>query len=182
MAYMKFKGTYMHGLDAKKRMFIPAKYREALGSSFVICRAPLPNVAIYAFPEETWEELCDDLNAKNEQGELTSDQDWERRDLYRFSEDVTMDSQGRITISPQMCAYAGLGSEVMIFGNMKRLEFWDPATFERIDQERREREKEKEEKEKEKASSGAATAKLICKRGKPNDRIQPHSRSHSRND
>ena len=135
MAYMKFKGTYMHGLDAKKRLFIPAKYREALGSSFVICRAPLPNVGIYAFPEETWDELCDELNTKNAQGELTPEQEWERRNLYRYSEDVTMDSQGRITISPQMCAYAGLNDEVMIIGNMKRLEIWDPATFERIEQE-----------------------------------------------
>ncbi len=177
MAYMKFKGTYMHGLDAKKRMFIPAKYREALGSSFVICRAPLPNVAIYAFPEETWEELCDDLNAKNEHGELTSEQDWERRDLYRFSEDVTMDSQGRITISPQMCAYAGLNSEVMIFGNMKRLEFWDPETFDRIDRERREKASAETA-----TGSGAGKAILIHKRGKQNDRIQPCSRSDSRND
>lgn len=136
MAYMKFKGTYLHGMDAKNRMFIPAKYREPLGGSFVVCRAPLPNVCIYAFPEETWDELSDELNTKNAQGVLTPAQEWERRNLYRYSEDVTMDSQGRITLSPQMCAYAGLTSgEVLIIGNMKRLELWDPATFERTEQE-----------------------------------------------
>ena len=178
---MKFKGTYMHGLDAKNRMFIPAKYREALGSSFVLCRAPLPNVAVYAFPEETWEEICNNVNTKNGCDELTSDMDWERRDLYRFSEDVTMDNQGRVTISPQMCAYAGLKNEVMIFGNMKRLEFWDPATFEEIDRARREKAKADQDGGK-KTGNGSAKAKLIRKRGKPNDRIQPHSRSHSRND
>ncbi|HBL41662.1 MAG TPA: hypothetical protein DDY98_09005 [Ruminococcaceae bacterium] len=135
MAYTRFKGTYTHGLDAKKRMFIPAKYREPLGTNFVICRAPIPNVSIYVFPEETWDELCDELNTKNAQGELTHEQEWERRNLYRYSEDVIMDKQGRITISPQMCAYAGLKDEVLIIGNMKRLEIWDPETFERIEQE-----------------------------------------------
>lgn len=132
MAYMKFKGTYNHGLDAKKRMFIPAKYRAALGGmegSFVICRAPMPLRVLYAFPEDTWEELCEELNEKYSQGELTSEQDWERRNLYRNADDVTMDSQGRITISPAMCDYAQLGSEVTIIGNMKRLEIWNPEVF-----------------------------------------------------
>lgn len=132
MVYMKFKGTYNHGLDTKKRMFIPSKYRSALGGtegSFVICRAPMPLRVLYAFPEGTWEELCEELNEKNSQGELTSEQDWERRNLYRYAEDVTMDSQGRITISPAMCEYAQLKNEVTIIGNMKRMEIWDPEVL-----------------------------------------------------
>lgn len=129
LAYMKFKGTYRHGLDAKNRLFIPAKYREPLGTNFVMCRAPQPLIGLYVFPEETWDELCDELNQKNSLGELTDEQEWERRDLYRYSEDVTMDKQGRITISADMCEYAGLKEEVIIIGNMKRLEIWDPETF-----------------------------------------------------
>lgn len=135
MAYRKFKGTYHHGLDAKNRMFIPVKYREVLGSSFVICRAPHPIKGLYAFPEETWDELCEELDEKSANGELTEKQEWERRDMYRYSDDVKMDSQGRITITKEWCDYAELKDEVIIIGNMKHLEFWDPETFAKAEEE-----------------------------------------------
>ncbi len=135
MAYMKFKGTYHHGLDAKNRMFIPVKYREALGENFVIIRAPYPNKGLYAFPEETWDELCDEMNEKSAQGVLSQEEEWERRDLYRYSDDVSMDKQGRITINQDLCEYAGLKNEVIIIGNMKHLEIWDPETFAKAEEE-----------------------------------------------
>ncbi len=135
MAYMKFKGTYRHGLDAKNRMFIPVKYREALGDNFVIIRAPYPNNGLYAYPEETWDELCEELNNLSANGDIPEELDWQRRDLYRYSEDVSMDKQGRITISQDMCEYAGLKDEVTIIGNMKRLEIWDPETFAKAEEE-----------------------------------------------
>ena len=38
---MDFLGVYRHSLDAKNRVFIPSKYREYLGGTFVVCKAPL---------------------------------------------------------------------------------------------------------------------------------------------
>ena len=131
LAYMKFKGTYRHGLDAKNRLFIPAKYREPLGSNFVMCRAPQPLIGLYVFPEETWDELCDELNQKNSLGELTDEQEWERRDLYRYSEDVTMDKQGRVLIPQSLRDYAGISTgEVAIIGVSNRAEIWNVERWE----------------------------------------------------
>ena len=87
MAYMKFKGTYLHGMDAKNRLFIPAKYREPLGESFVVCRAPLPNVCIYAFPEDKRNEIAEAILAKvqddREQGDDQND-DEDADDFQNF--------------------------------------------------------------------------------------------------
>ena len=33
-----FLGEFKHNLDAKKRLFIPAKFREELGETFVIVK------------------------------------------------------------------------------------------------------------------------------------------------
>ncbi|MEG2081416.1 MAG: MraZ N-terminal domain-containing protein, partial [Oscillospiraceae bacterium] len=33
---MYFSGTFSHTLDTKKRLFIPAKFREGLGETFVL--------------------------------------------------------------------------------------------------------------------------------------------------
>ena len=35
---MSFVGSYTHTIDAKNRVFIPAKYREELGEEFYITR------------------------------------------------------------------------------------------------------------------------------------------------
>ncbi len=33
-----FTGTYAHTLDAKGRVFVPAKFREELGENFIVTR------------------------------------------------------------------------------------------------------------------------------------------------
>ena len=35
---MSFVGSYKHSMDSKKRVFIPAKFREELGEEFYITR------------------------------------------------------------------------------------------------------------------------------------------------
>ena len=37
---MHFLGTFQHTLDAKNRLFIPARFREGLGERFVVMRSP----------------------------------------------------------------------------------------------------------------------------------------------
>ena len=45
---MLFVGEFQHTLDAKNRIFIPAKYRDSLGESFYIaCKMNSPCLAIY---------------------------------------------------------------------------------------------------------------------------------------
>ena len=54
----EFKGFFEHGLDAKGRLFIPAKFREQLGASFTLCFAPhVPALVLY--PDEVWKEISD---------------------------------------------------------------------------------------------------------------------------
>ena len=45
-----FMGTYEHSLDAKGRVIIPSKFREALGETFVI--APWVDGCLVVYPDE----------------------------------------------------------------------------------------------------------------------------------
>ena len=48
-----FLGEYSHALDAKNRIFIPAKYREELGETFVITKSIDKCLTVYTMAE--WE-------------------------------------------------------------------------------------------------------------------------------
>ena len=48
---MSFVGSFPHSLDAKKRVFIPAKYREELGSCFYVTRSVDTCLTIYTEAE-----------------------------------------------------------------------------------------------------------------------------------
>ena len=43
---MSFVGSYTHSIDAKKRVFIPAKFRDELGEEFYITRKFVEKYAV----------------------------------------------------------------------------------------------------------------------------------------
>lgn len=105
-----FYGTFMHTLDPKNRVFVPAKLRNDLGESFYITRK-LTQKALAVYPAAEWEKLEAKLNAlpDSEVGDIK---------LFLFSHSITAvpDSQGRILLPPDLTAYAGIDKELAIVG------------------------------------------------------------------
>lgn len=112
------KGEYQHTLDAKGRLFIPAKLREQLGDSFVVTKGL--DDCLFVYPQEAWEEL----EQKIRQLPMSKS-----RSLQRFflssAADVTVDRQGRIVIPPVLRSYAQLERDVVVIGVGERAELWD---------------------------------------------------------
>ena len=112
------KGEYQHTLDAKGRLFIPAKLREQLGDSFVGTKGL--DDCLFVYPQEAWEEL----EQKIRQLPMSKS-----RSLQRFflssAADVTVDRQGRIVIPPVLRGYAKLERDVVVIGVGERAELWD---------------------------------------------------------
>ena len=44
---MFYLGKFNHTLDSKNRLFVPARFREKLGSDFVLFMMPDPCLALY---------------------------------------------------------------------------------------------------------------------------------------
>ena len=112
-----FLGEYSHALDSKKRIFMPAKYREELGETFVITKSVDKCLTVYTLPE--WEKLREKLDslpaAKSRQI---------KRFIFANAADVQCDSQGRVLISAQLRAYAGIEKNAVIIGVGSYLEIW----------------------------------------------------------
>ncbi|MBQ2718640.1 MAG: division/cell wall cluster transcriptional repressor MraZ [Clostridia bacterium] len=105
-----FYGTFMHTLDPKNRVFVPAKLRNDLGETFFITRK-LSKKALAVYPVSEWEKL------ENKLKELPDSMVGDIK-LFLFSHSVTAtpDSQGRVLLPPDLAEYAGIDKEVAIVG------------------------------------------------------------------
>ena len=125
-----FTGEYRHSLDAKKRVFIPSKFRDVLGTSFVICRDPFePCLKVY--PQDVWEAYV----AKYERDDDDDgEEDVERARVLRFLSremiDGETDTQGRVTMTDSLIARAGITKEVVFVGCGRYGEIWSSEFYE----------------------------------------------------
>ncbi|MBQ0126216.1 MAG: division/cell wall cluster transcriptional repressor MraZ [Clostridiales bacterium] len=114
-----FLGEYEYSLDVKGRIFIPAKFREALGEKFVITRGIDRCLAVY--PEEEWIKYTEKIN------ELPSSTARRiRRFVYAGACEAEADSHGRTVIPQNLREFAGIEKEsnIYITGAGSYIEIW----------------------------------------------------------
>ena len=114
-----FMGEYNHTIDAKGRLIIPAKFRETLGEEFILTKGLDGCLSIY--PMDEWKSFEEKLKALP----LT---DKNARAFLRFfvagATSCELDRQGRILIPSTLREFAGLEKEVVLTGNLTRIEVW----------------------------------------------------------
>ena len=114
-------GTYEHNIDAKGRLFIPAKLREELGSSFHLAMGVDACLAVYS--QSTW----DRFTAKF--ASLPMSQSKAMRPLFANASKCELDSQGRIVVPQKLRQYAALDKDVVIIGVNDRAEIWSAESW-----------------------------------------------------
>jgi MraZ protein len=113
-------------MDAKGRVSIPARHRDALS---IQCEGRVtltrhPHGCLLLFPRPVWEMHREQIAAWP-----MSARAWQRIFLGNAS-DLDMDSAGRILISPELRNVAGLTRDVMLLGMGSHFEIWDAAKLE----------------------------------------------------
>ena len=116
----RFTGSVEHALDDKGRLIVPARFRERLGTGFVLSIAP-PDPCLALYPASTWAEFCDRLEAAPRK-----DEQFRRmvRYLFAHTEEVACDAQGRLLIPTPLRHYAGIERDVTSIGSLTRVEVW----------------------------------------------------------
>lgn len=125
---MNFTGVFSHGIDPKNRVFIPAEFREDLGESFYIYKAPENCICLYN--QERWNELTEKINGETNSVELRR----KKRQFFSRVASCKMDKQGRITIGVDFIEYASLEKEVVIVGMGNCIEIWDSQAWKQIEE------------------------------------------------
>lgn len=126
-----YQGSSALLLDAKGRLAVPARHRDALVAE---CEGRLtltrhPDGCLMLFPRPVWE-----VHRERIASWPMSARPWQRIFLGS-AVDVELDSAGRILVSPELRQAAGLAKNVMLLGMGSHFEVWDAQALAAKDQE-----------------------------------------------
>lgn len=116
-----YQGISALSLDAKGRMQIPTKYRDALTiqSEGQLTLTRHPHGCLVLLPRDVWVEMRKDIVAWP-----MAARSWQRIFMGNAT-DVEFDGSGRILISPELRTAAGLIKDVVLIGMGSHFEIWD---------------------------------------------------------
>ncbi len=121
-----FQGASSLSLDAKGRLSVPTRHRDVLaataGGQLTVTRHPHGCLMIFPRPER--EKFRERIAA------LPMSAQWWKRIFLGNAMDVEMDGTGRVLISPELRASAGIAKDTMLLGMGNHFELWDKASYE----------------------------------------------------
>lgn len=128
---ISFIGDYLCKIDSKGRALLPAAFKKqmpvAAGDRFVI-KKDIYEKCLILYTIDEWEKqnelLRSRLNPYNkEHSQLL-------RAYYRGTAEVSLDASNRLLLPKRLLELAGIGKEVYLSGQDKKIEIWAKETYE----------------------------------------------------
>jgi len=123
-----FYGEYIHSIDRKGRLILPARFRDLCKEKtierFFITRGL--DKCIFMFAEEEWrvqEQKFKGLSFTKQESRSFN------RLFFSGAMEVVPDKQGRFLIPPYLKTYAQIQKETVVIGVSNRIEIWDSKTW-----------------------------------------------------
>lgn len=118
-------GEYQHSIDEKGRMIIPSKFREELGTEFILTRGL--DQCVFGYPLSEWKIIEEKLKAlpftKKDARAFT-------RFFFSGAAECQLDKQGRVNIASPLRDYAKLEKDCVVIGVSNRIEIWSKSVWE----------------------------------------------------
>ena len=120
-----FSGKYYYSVDPKGRIIIPAPFREIVTSNYssklYITNAPFDK-CLYIYPMEEWNKLQEQVRTKPRSDAAIR---FFLRRVIASAVETEMDKQGRILVPAALREDANINSNVVMAGQIERIELWD---------------------------------------------------------
>jgi len=127
-----YNSLYRHGVDGKRRVQVPAKWRpteEGFEFTMMVWPKAKAGTCLRVLPPGQMTRLMGDIDAM-------SNDDPNKVLLKRFigseSVQVGLDKAGRICLPEEMAAKAGIKKEAVLVGLLDRFEIWNPKRYEAV--------------------------------------------------
>ncbi len=124
-----YQGLSKLTLDAKGRLSIPARHRDALVAQCDgrVTLTRHPDGCLLLYPRPRWEQKRAQLVQLSHARRVL------QRILIGSAVDLDLDNSGRILISPELREAAGLERDVLLSGLGEHFELWEPARMETLE-------------------------------------------------
>ena len=127
-----YNSNYRHGVDEKRRVQIPAKWRPAESGvelTVVLWPKAKEGPCLRVLPPQQMAALMNDIQSM-------PNSDANKGILKRFigsgSEQVALDKTGRICLPEEMAREAGITDQAVLVGLLDRFEIWSPERYEKV--------------------------------------------------
>ncbi len=117
-------GEYIHTIDNKNRVSLPAKFRKEMGKSLVV--TPGLDNCLFIFTKKEWVKISEKLS---EFSMLSSDNRSFNRFMFGGATEVDVDNIGRFLLPPFLKARADLSDKVALVGVQNRVEIWNEKAW-----------------------------------------------------
>lgn len=119
-------GEYIHTIDDKNRVSLPAKFRKVMGKTVII--TPGLDQCLFIFTVKEWEKVTEKLS-QSDLSFLSSDQRTFNRNMFGQAVDVEVDSIGRILLPEFLISRAKLKGSAALVGVQDRVEIWNDKVW-----------------------------------------------------
>lgn len=127
-----YNSLYKHGVDEKRRVQIPAKWRPAESNvefTLIVWPKSKEGPCLRVLPPEEMAKMMRDI-------QTMPNSDPNKVVLKRFigseSVQVAVDKAGRICLPDAMASAAGIKDEAILVGLLDRFEIWNPESYEKV--------------------------------------------------
>ncbi|MFA6076799.1 MAG: division/cell wall cluster transcriptional repressor MraZ [Candidatus Paceibacterota bacterium] len=121
-------GEYIHTIDEKNRVSMPAKFRSELGKKIII--TPGLGQCLFIFTIKEWEKVSKKLSdSDSDLSFLKADQRSFNRYMFGRAAEVEIDSIGRMLIPDFLKDKIGLKNSAAIIGVKDRVEVWNEKAW-----------------------------------------------------
>jgi MraZ protein len=127
-----YNSSYRHGVDEKRRVQIPAKWRPTKPSvefTLVLWPKSQAGPCVRVLPPEQMAALMKDISAmpNSDQNKVVL-----KRFIGSESVQAPVDKVGRICLPENMAKAAGITDQAVLVGLLDRFEIWSPEGYERV--------------------------------------------------
>ena len=121
-------GEYIHTIDEKNRVSLPAKFRQEMGKKIII--TPGLGQCLFIFTIKEWEKVSKKLSSSDaDLSFLKADQRSFNRYIFGRAAEVEIDSIGRILIPDFLKDRIGLKNSAALIGVEDRVEVWNEKVW-----------------------------------------------------
>ena len=132
VAQIYYNSLYLHGVDKKRRVQVPAKWlpgEHSVEFTLILWPKSKEGPCLRVLPPKEMAQLMESIDAM-------PNTDPNKTVLKRFigseSVQVSTDKTGRICLPEEMARAAGIKAEAMLVGLLDRFEIWNPERYEKV--------------------------------------------------